>query len=38
MAALAAEALRISETESPRRMQEAKYKLFRSFYPGARPA
>lgn len=38
MAALAAEALRISDTESARRMQEAKYKLFRSFYPGARPA
>ena len=38
MAALAAEALRISDTESARRMQQAKHKLFRSFYPEARPA
>ena len=38
MAALAAEALRISDTESGRRMQEAKCILFRSFYPEARPA
>lgn len=38
MAALAAEALRLSDTESARRMQQAKHKLFRSFYPEARPA
>lgn len=38
MAALATEALRISDTESARRMQEAKHTLFRSFYPEARPA
>ena len=38
MTALAAEALRISDTESARRMQKAKQTLFRSFYPEARPA
>jgi transposase InsO family protein len=38
MAALAAEALRISDTESARRMQQAKHELFRSFYPERRPA
>jgi transposase InsO family protein len=38
MAALAAEALRSSDTESALRMQQAKHKLFRSFYPEARPA
>ncbi len=38
MAVLAAEALRISDTESARRMQQAKHKLFRSFYPEARRA
>ena len=38
MAALAAEALRISDTESARRMREAKHELFRNLYPAARPA
>jgi transposase InsO family protein len=38
MAALEAGALRLSDTEAARRMQQAKHKLFRSFYPEARHA
>ena len=38
MAALEAHALRVSDTEAARRMQQAKHELFRSFYPEARPA
>lgn len=38
MAALKAEAVRISDTEAARRMQQAKHELFRSFYPAARHA
>jgi hypothetical protein len=38
MAALEAYALRVSDTEAARRMQQAKHELFRSFYPEARPA
>lgn len=38
MAALEAEALRLSDTEAARRMQQAKQELFRSFYPEARHA
>jgi len=36
MAALETEALRFSDTEAARRMQQAKHELFRSFYPAAR--
>jgi len=36
--ALEAMALRISDTEAARRMQQAKHQLFRSFYPEARHA
>ena len=38
MAALEAGALRLSDTEAARRMQQAKHQLFRSFYPEARHA
>lgn len=38
MTALKAEALRLSDTEAARRMQQAKHELFRSFYPEARRA
>jgi hypothetical protein len=38
MAALEAYALRLSDTEAARRMQQAKHALFRSFYPEARHA
>jgi transposase len=38
MAALEAYALRLSDTEAARRMQQAKHELFRSFYPEARHA
>jgi hypothetical protein len=38
MTALAAEALRHSDTEAARRMQQAKHELFQSFYPQARHA
>ncbi len=36
MAALKAHALRLSDTEAARRMQQAKHELFRTFYPEAR--
>jgi len=38
MAALEVGALRLSDTEAARRMQQAKHQLFRSFYPEARHA
>ena len=38
IAALEAIALRVSDTEAARRMQQAKHELFRSFYPEARHA
>lgn len=38
MTTLKGEALRLSDTEAARRMQQAKHELFRSFYPEARRA
>ena len=38
LAALAATSLQCSDTESAGRMQQAKHKLFRTFYPEAQPA